>query len=271
MYKRQHNKPGMNKIPKIIHYCWLTDDESRPKPQIVTDCIASWHKAMPDYEIRCWGINDFDINSIPFVREACEAKKWAFASDYIRLHALYNYGGIYMDTDVITHKSFDPFLHHSAFSSIEFWPDLFFENMKKGSNAGLGILSAVLAAEPKHNWIKTFMDFYADKHFINTPEFMGSMINSGVIAEISAKHFNFKFIPIYQVLEGDIHLYPPDVFSRVYNTKDYANVTNYATHLCANSWRDATDSKPAGGFKNTLKYRIIGENNWNKIRKLLGK
>jgi len=260
----------MNKIPKIIHYCWLTDDESRPKPQIVTDCINSWKEVMPDYEIRCWGMSDFDIDSIHFVKEACEAKKWAYASDYIRLHALYNYGGIYMDTDVITHRSFDPFLHHSAFSSVEFWPELYHESIKKNETTGLGILSAVLAAEPKHIWIKTFMDFYTDKHFVNTPQFMESMINSGVIARISEQHFGFKYIPVYQILEGDIHLYPPDVFSRVYSYKGQPNVINYSTHLCANSWRDITDKKRMG-FKDSIKYKVIGEKNWNRMRKLLGK
>lgn len=260
----------MNKIPKTIHYCWLTDDESRTKPQVVLDCIASWQKIMPDYEIRCWGMNDFDIDSIPFVKEACEAKKWAYATDYIRLHALYNHGGVYMDTDVITHKSFDPFLHHEAFSSVEFWPELFYESIKQGRTAGLGILTAVMGARPGHPWIKFCMDYYLDKHFLNTPAFMTSMINSGVLANISAESYGFKFEPVYQILKDEVHLYPPDVFNQINKYERDDSVTNYATHLCANTWRDPEVYQPKG-LKDLIKFNLIGEKNWMKIRRILGR
>ncbi len=88
-------------IPKIIHYCWLS---SEPYPEKIQNCIDSWKKILPDYEIKLWNMNNFDINSIDFVKEACSVKKWAFASDYIRLYALYNYGGIYLDSDVLIKK-----------------------------------------------------------------------------------------------------------------------------------------------------------------------
>ena len=75
---------------------------------------------MPEYELVLWDANKFDITSVPFVEEACRVKKWAFASDYIRMYAIYNEGGIYMDSDVYVLKKFDRFLHHGFFSTVEF-------------------------------------------------------------------------------------------------------------------------------------------------------
>jgi mannosyltransferase OCH1-like enzyme len=84
-------------IPKKIHYCWLSGDEI---PAETVKCINTWKKIMPEYELVLWDKNKFDIKSVPFVEEACKVKKWAFAADFIRLYAIYNEGGIYMDTDV---------------------------------------------------------------------------------------------------------------------------------------------------------------------------
>ena len=82
-------------IPKIIHYCWLSND---PFPEKIQMCIDSWKKVMPDYELKLWDTHNFDIeNSTPYVKEAFANRKWAFVADYIRLYALYTEGGIYLD------------------------------------------------------------------------------------------------------------------------------------------------------------------------------
>ena len=221
------------KIPKIIHYCWLSGE---PYPPIVVRCMESWKKAMPDYELICWDVNRFNIDSVPFVKEACDHKKWAFACDYIRLYALYHYGGIYLDSDVYVYKPFDPFLYHYAFSSVEFHFNLFLESIKDGKEGydtgGLGIEAAVIGAVPGHPWIKASMEYYKDKHFINTLEYMNSMILPGILAGIAEKDYGFVYEPTSQMLKAGLYLYPPDVFSR-----HYANsVIKYASHLCAQSW-----------------------------------
>ena len=95
-------------IPKIIHYCWLSND---PIPTNLQKYMKSWEKYLPDYEFWLWDFNRFDINSSIWVKEAFEAKKYAFAADYIRCYALYNYGGIYLDMDVEVLKSFNDLLH----------------------------------------------------------------------------------------------------------------------------------------------------------------
>ena len=108
-------------IPKIIHYCWLSKD---PIPKDMQMFIDGWYEKLPDYEFMLWDFNRFDIHSSQWVKEAFSKKKYAFAADYIRLYALYNYGGIYMDMDVEVLKSFDPFLKLKTM--------ICFENSKQG-------------------------------------------------------------------------------------------------------------------------------------------
>lgn len=78
------------KIPKVIHYCWFGKNE---KPDIVKKCIASWKKYCSDWEIKEWNEDNFDVTSIPYMKEAYEAKKWAFVSDVARLLIIYQSGG----------------------------------------------------------------------------------------------------------------------------------------------------------------------------------
>lgn len=104
------------KIPKIIHYCWFGGN---PLPELAKKCIASWKKYCPDYEIIEWNESNFDIHYNAYVEEAYEAKKWAFITDVVRLHALITYGGIYMDTDVEVLKPLDSLLEYDAVSGFE--------------------------------------------------------------------------------------------------------------------------------------------------------
>ena len=96
-------------IPKVIHYCWFGRN---PKPVSVQKCIESWKKYLPDYEIREWNNTNFEAMSVKFTAEAMAKKKYAFVSDYVRLHALYKYGGVYLDTDVKVLKSFNNLLNN---------------------------------------------------------------------------------------------------------------------------------------------------------------
>lgn len=160
-------------IPRKIHYVWLGNG---PKPTSVQDCINSWKEKMPNYEIKCWNENNFDIQSVTWVKEAIQMKKWSLASDYIRHYALFTEGGIYMDTDVKVFKSFDPFLHWDFFSSVEYHPEIFQEKGIKQINvkgealnegdtiAGIGILAACIAAQ-KGNPFKRMFGFFWEQTF----------------------------------------------------------------------------------------------------------
>ena len=99
-------------IPKIIHYTWFSGDEY---PENIKKCIESWHKILPDYELRLWDMKAIENIDSVFLKEAIQMKKWAYAADMVRFYAVYNYGGIYLDTDVEVFKSFDEFLNCNAF------------------------------------------------------------------------------------------------------------------------------------------------------------
>ena len=137
-------------IPKIIHYVWLGNNE---KPGLVLKCIASWQKYLPDYEIMEW--NDENTKHIDnqYMREAIEQKKWAFASDYIRLWALYHYGGIYLDTDVEIRKSLDEFLELKFFSGFE-------------KHLGAAPITALMGSIINGDLVKELLQLYRDRRFV---------------------------------------------------------------------------------------------------------
>ena len=138
-------------IPKIIHFCWISENASYP--DIVVDCINSWKKILPDYEIKEWNQNNFDMNICSFVKEAYENKKYAFVSDYMRLYVLNKYGGIYLDTDVKVLKSFNTLLNNKAFIG--------FESKK--------VLATCLLATEKNNPIfEEMLLNYKNRHFIQS-------------------------------------------------------------------------------------------------------
>lgn len=141
-------------IPKIIHYCWVGN---APKPQSVLYCIESWKKNCPDYEIREWNESNYDFTKNLYMRQAYEAKKWGFVPDYARLDIIYQFGGIYLDTDVEIIKSFDELLDQKAFMG--------FENTGDGEffvNCGQGF-----GAEAHHEIIGVARDLYDHVQFLN--------------------------------------------------------------------------------------------------------
>lgn len=103
-------------IPKVIHYCWFGKGKM---PPIAEKCIKSWKKYCPDYEIICWNEDNFDISRNKYAKEAYDAKKWAFVSDYVRLKVLYDEGGIYMDTDVELIKPLDDLIEKGGYMGFD--------------------------------------------------------------------------------------------------------------------------------------------------------
>lgn len=242
-------------IPKIIHCVWLSGED---KPKIYSDCIQSWKTIMPDYEIREWSLANLPQTVLihPFVASAIKAKKWAYATDFIRLWALYTYGGVYMDMDVMVYKPFDVFLKYRAFSCIELNPYFLYKTIHKKEVIGLGIEAAVMASEKNHMWIKDVMNYYEGKEFINNPKYYTNFIMPRILTRVSKEKYGFKLVPTYQILEQDIHIFSCDVFSSIYNwdtirTKEYSptdldlgeSPVRYAYHLCAHSWYEDLSTK----------------------------
>lgn len=137
-------------IPKIIHYCWLSND---PIPEKLQEYMASWKKYLPDYEFMKWDFNRFPKESCPWVSEAFDAKKYAFAADYIRIYALYKYGGIYLDMDVEVVKSFDDLLKFPYFLCYEY------------DHGGPEV--AAFGSMEGCEWMRVWLDYYKNKHFVD--------------------------------------------------------------------------------------------------------
>lgn len=100
-------------IPKIVHYSWFSGDSY---PEHLKACMDTWKKVLPDYEFVLWDAKRLAECNNVFANEAVSVRKWAFAADFVRLYAVYHYGGIWLDTDVELFKSFDPFLNDGSLS-----------------------------------------------------------------------------------------------------------------------------------------------------------
>lgn len=180
---------------KIIHYFY--DDiniwEKNASPQFRM-CFASWKKFCPDYEIKLWHVDmpEFQdmLKSSKFLRECYKRKMWAFISDYVRYYALYNYGGIYLDTDVQLLKSFDDFINLPFFISIE-------GDIIDGNNIPE---PAILGGEKGHWIFKEILDLYnSNKIFeINFP------IANNIMAKVLHEKLNFSRIPYLENLQEEV-------------------------------------------------------------------
>lgn len=151
-------------IPKIIHYCWFGRGE---KPELAKKCIKSWRKFLPDYEIKEWNEDNFDVNIIQYTAEAYKSKKYAFVSDYARFWILYHYGGLYFDTDVEIIRPMNHIIARGGFMGCENdatktidVDDI--EHAVPSVAPGLG-----LGCNPGLGLYKEILDFYNTIHFIN--------------------------------------------------------------------------------------------------------
>lgn len=222
----------MSMIPKTIHYCWFG---RQPMPELAQKCLESWEKYLPDYKKTLWNEDTFDVNSIPFTKEAYERKKYAFVSDYIRLYALYNYGGVYMDTDVEVVKSLDEFMDFSAFSGFE---------------TANFIPTGIMAAVSKHPWISRLFDYYKGRSFYRSDGTMDLSPNVVFMTSISEQEFGLKRGNQQQVLKDDVHIYPNDYFCpMVWETREIKSTPNTHTiHHFAYSWNEPGIT-PKSNFK----------------------
>jgi hypothetical protein len=240
-------------IPRKIHYCWLGNE---PMSAQLAQCLASWRTVLDDYEIIKWDMQRFDINSVPFVREACSVKKWAFAADYIRLHALYEEGGIYLDADVYVRRRFDPFLNHDFFSAVEYHPAIVKaegtqgllnpDGSRKAGTArvpGIGVQAAVMGSIPGHPFVGKALEFYRSRSFIRDDGSSSTdMIAPAVLARC-AEGFGFRYVNRRQYVDHAMVFLEPEL---VASTVQDATRAAIAVHCCENSWADKSFLRSIG-------------------------
>lgn len=236
------------KIPKVIHYFWFGRG---PKTKLIKKCLKSWKKYCPDYEIKEWNEDNFDVCSCDYAKEAYEAKKWAFVSDYARLWAIYNYGGIYLDTDVELIRSLDTLLQEKAFFASE-----------EGGyiNSGLGF-----GAQKHNSLVKYLLDEYYDIHFARTDGTL-DMTPCPVrqTRRIKEKYKNFKIEDKAFSIDG-VSFFPKEYFSPLNsNTRELHKTKNtYGIHWYSATW--LPDSQKRLYRKNVIKTKIV-----NLLQRLLG-
>ena len=180
-------------IPKIIHYVWVGNNE---KPKDIKRCMETWKKHLKDYEIIEWNEKNFDINSNKFVKEAYESKKWAYVSDYIRAYAIYNYGGIYLDTDVLVVESLDSLLKNKAFVG--------YENPQYP-------FTAVFGAEKNHPFLKSILDYYEHLSFEFDANDQYKNVNTKTVSDILIEEYGCELGNKEQLLRTGIKVYKDNV------------------------------------------------------------
>ena len=201
-------------IPKIIHYCRFVRN---PLPELAQKCIASWKKYLPDYEIKEWNEDNFDVNIIPYTAEAYAAKKYAFVSDYARFWILYKYGGIYFDTDVEVIRPIDDIVAKGNFMGCE--------TDASGSDAA--------SVAPGLGLVKKMLDYYEGRHFVHE----AVMRNQITVVHIATKVLldnGMRNVPGIQQVD-DVWIYPAEYFcpisvktGRIHVEKNTRTIHHYA-------------------------------------------
>lgn len=230
-------------IPKKIHYCWFGGAEL---PELAQRCILSWHQHMPDWEYVLWNEENFDVTKAPaYVQEAYAAKKFAFVSDYVRLFALEQQGGVYLDVDFEVYKSFEPLLDNTAFAGYE------------GSKR-LPVMMGVLGSEAHGSWVSEALRQYTHRHFLlengaqdltpNTTYFTNQLVAKGLVLNGQEQEF------------AGLHIYPVDYFCPMQTSGEYFRTDNtYCEHKGLRSWSNDNDwkSKLLKHLSPTLRTKII--------------
>ena len=220
-------------IPKIIHYCWFGRGE---KPAVALKCIESWKKHLPDYEIKEWNEDNFDVNLIQYTKDAYQAKKYAFVSDYARIWILYHFGGVYFDTDVEVIKPMDELIKQGSFMGCEI----------DGGKNGIAVAPGLgLATEPKDQIYSEILSVYSNLNFRNNDGTINLYAIVRITTDTLIKH-GLKEITGIQTIEN-IKIYPSEYFNPMNSLTGELNCTpnTYSIHLYMNSW-----SSPYARLKN---------------------
>lgn len=200
-------------IPKKIHYVWVGGNE---KPRDIRACMNTWRKHLNDYEIIEWNEDNFDINSHSYTKAAYDMKKWAYVSDYIRAYALYNEGGIYLDTDVLILDKFDDYLNNRAFVGYEN-PNYPF--------------TAVFGAEKRHPFTKSILNFYDTTDFKFDKNNQMEEVNTKSVSDILVQEYQCKLGNLRQTLRDGIEVYEDDIFCNPSNR-------SVSIHVFTGTWME---------------------------------
>lgn len=245
----------MSKIPKIVHYCWFG---GKPLPKSALKCIESWRKFLPGFEIKEWNESNFDVEEIPYIKEAYRARKFAFVSDYARFAILHKHGGLYFDTDVEVVKALDDILEQGAFMGCEI----------DGGNDSILVNPGVgIGAEAGMPLYEEIIAHYRESHFINDD---GSENLTTVVTrttDILKKHGLQDCMGIQRLPE--VTIYPKDFFNPLNaNTGQILRTENTRSiHWYSRTW--AKPSEKFISFFTRPLHRLFGEDCLGWLKRLL--
>ncbi|MDD7317919.1 MAG: glycosyltransferase [Prevotella sp.] len=221
-------------IPKIVHYCWFGRN---PLPDLAVKCIESWKRFLPEYEIKEWNEDNFDVNIIPYTKEAYEHKKYAFVSDYARFWVLHKYGGLYFDTDVELIKPIDDIVSNGNFMGCE--SDIAAGAAKLSVAPGL-----VMGVEANDAFIKKLIELYNTLSFLDEE---GNVKINKTIVDYTTEMFEtegLKNIAGIQTIAG-YNIYPAEYFcpinaitKRMHVTENTRSIHHYAASWVNKTRRD---------------------------------
>lgn len=227
-------------IPKIIHYCWFGRGEM---PKLVKKCVKSWEKFCPGWKVVLWNEDSFDVNSTLWTKQAYEAKKYAFVADYVRLKAMYEMGGVYLDSDVELTRPIDEFLVHEAFSG--------FENPK---SVPTGIMASVAGQTVIGRWL----DWYTDRPYLidgkpnmdpNVSFMTQDLVSRGLVLDNT-----------FQVVDG-FAMYPQTYFCPLHtdNVSHCRSDKTAAIHYFTSTWRSEQGRKSMkrAKWRSTKTYKAL--------------
>ena len=213
---QRRNYIPSKQIPKIIHYAWFG---SAAMPAICQQCIDSWHKIHPDWEFMLWNESNFPFDLYPYAKEALENKCWAFISDVARLHAVYNHGGVYLDTDVKTIKSFNDLLNLGCFACFQ------------GPSQ---IATSTIGAKQYHPYVGLLLDWYRMIHLRNA---YLRVANVRFISKITRLFYGIKLQGKQLSLYDDVRIFPREYFTPENIDGNWKVTTNtYAIHISTGMW-----------------------------------
>lgn len=243
-------------IPKKIHYCWFG---GKPLNKLGEKCLKSWEKYFPEYEIIEWNEKNFDFNCCQYVKEASEAKKWAFVSDYARFKILYEQGGVYFDTDVEVIKQFDDILREGSFMACEN-PNI----EKMAVNLGLGC-----AAEPGLPFYKEMLNEYEKSRFYNEDGSFNLCTIVERTTDLLYKQGLRNTMKIQKI--SGITIYPSEYFCPINMETGRLELTDntHSIHRYAASWVTGKDRVRGKIYFWLIK--LFGEEAAKKIRKIVGR
>ena len=255
-------------IPKIIHYCWFGHN---PKPALAEKCLQSWKTYLPDYQILEWNEDNYDLSSAPlYVRQAYEAKKWAFVSDYVRFDVLFREGGVYFDTDVELIRSPHAIIENGAFMGCE---------TDAGTSNGITVAPGLgLGCEAGNAVYAAVLAYYDGLSFLNSD---GSLNTVTVVSRVTTvlKQFGLENKPGIQTVQG-IKIYPSDFFCPINELGEKNNFSpnTISIHWYSASWYSENEQRQRAAwikrnkrdrivhFPNRLLRGLLGDDRYQKVK-----